>query len=154
MTVPDLGFRVRLIGSVTIELEGGVYSLEASSRSDQATPIRKHEVSSPYVEGTYTTAAVRDNVVENISVYVDGGTPDALYTSVRALRQQLARPSYKIEWDWWRNETGTSVYRETWTCFAAQVTVESTQPLMVARLALVRAQIPRLPEPTVAVVTA
>lgn len=131
---------------VTLALAAAPYDLAATTRAAAQVSHRKHEVDSPYVEGSFTTHSVRENIVEPIDVYVGGiGVLRRDYqTALDNLEAMLSQPAFTLEWRF----LGVGGTVETWTCFAANYTIESSQPLMMATLALVRAQVPRLPTKT------
>lgn len=122
----------------TMELNADPYRAEASSRSTQQTAWRKVMATNPYVEGSYPVSAVKDNIVEQLSVYVTGSTSADLRAKLEALKACLDQLSYSIAWS-----VGGDV--EYWKCFTAEYSMESSQPLQVARKALLKAQVPRLP---------
>lgn len=140
----DLQLAVRLIaGATTIELEQDPYSLHSDTRTNAQVSLRKHEASGPYVEGSITVSAVRENVTETVAIWVQEDTPLLLGQAVRALEALLIKSTFTLQWDW----VGSA--RENWTCFASSYVIESSQPLMVAKQALVRASVPRLPTATI-----
>lgn len=141
----DLDLAARIVANgVTLELEQAPYSLAATSRAAAQVSHRKHEVSSPYVEGSFATHAVRENIVEPVDVYIETTNRRLMRDALDALELALSFPNWTLQWDW----RGLNGVRETWTCFAASYTIETSQPLMVATMALVRAQVPRLPTKT------
>ena len=45
-----------------LELNSGLYRLHADSFADSSTSWRRDEVTNPFVEGSWTVNALRDNV--------------------------------------------------------------------------------------------
>lgn len=128
-------------GSNWIELEDpdGGYQLHAETFSNRQVSHKKVEVSSDWVEGTYTQRSLRNNVNENVSVWVQGSSTVEMMQRVRRLTDTFDQPSFKIYWQ-------VDGYREGWSCQAADYTIESSQPMLFARQVLVKANIPRLPK--------
>jgi hypothetical protein len=148
----DLALDVRLLSAgVTLLLEQAPYSLHPDSRSSAAATQRAHKVSSPYVEGEFTVHAVRDNIVEPLAVWIEAADRQAFQVAKKALEDAVSQPQFTVQWHWGRPPTN-GVLRETWKCFAAGYTLETSQPLMTARMGLFKIQVPRLPTIQTAVV--
>ena len=49
-----------------LELNGGHYQLTSAAFAERQVPVRRQEAKSPYVEGTYITNSLRDNVTEQL----------------------------------------------------------------------------------------
>lgn len=128
-----------------VELEDAVngYEIHKDTRSQQAVTWRKQEINSPYVEGTFTNEAVRENVVEPVAIYVRGESQFELMTRVKVITDALGQLNFDMEFT-----VGNA--KETWHCFASEYTVETQQEFVHGLLAVVRASVPRLP--TVAMV--
>lgn len=114
------------------------YELHKESFNNRAVTWRKQDVSSDWLEGTYTNHAVRGNVIEPVAVYVTAATPYALSVKMDALTDALGQIQYGLK-------VRFGDLEETWTCFPADYAVEAGQELRFATMALVRAQIPHLP---------
>lgn len=114
------------------------YRLEATSREETQVSFRKQEVSSPFVEGTYLINAVRENVVENIGVWVSGVSPAELDRRIEVLLEKAEKPRFTVVW-------GKQQVNETWTCQTASYTVRTQREYQHALVALVKMQVPRLP---------
>ena len=82
--------------------------------------------------------AIDGNVVETVAVYVRGASPFELEERIAAFVAGLHQLQYRF-----RLTIGNM--REEWTCQYSDFTVEADQPLRFATMALVRAQVPRLP---------
>lgn len=119
------------------DLEGG-YEVHKDTRATQSVTFRKQEISSPYVEGTFTNEAVRENVTEPLVIYVYGDSAFELDARVSAVTDALEQLQYEI-----KAQIGN--LEETWTCSTADYAVETSQEFIHATMALIRAQVPRLP---------
>lgn len=118
-----------------------VYRLEATTREERQVSFRKQEVTSPFVEGSYLITAVRENVVENVSLYVYGDSQVQMDQRLEAVLERLEVPRYRM---YWRSDG----VEERWDCQAASYTVRTQREFQYAKMALVKAQIPRLPRIT------
>lgn len=125
-------------GTINLQ-QPGVYKFERSTRDNRQVTKRKIDATNPFVEGTYTIAAVKENVVENVSIYVYATNQADLKTRVAALMDCLDQIKYTIVY-------GVDGNNETWTCFSADYAVQSQQEYQHAYLALVKANVPRLPK--------
>ena len=118
--------------------DGETYQLEASSFADRAVSWRKREVQSDYVEGTFVTNAVRENVVEALSVWVRADTYYELEKARERLEDALCQLTFRIAF----RTTDATRY---WDCTVADYTVATQREFMHSRLCLVKAQVPRHP---------
>jgi hypothetical protein len=121
-----------------LQLEGGPYSLHAETISEVAVTWRKKTVTNPHVEGSFTVHAERENVVVPVSVWVEAATRSALRVAQQAVEDAFSQLHYTITFD---VEGDT----QTWQCEAADYTVDTQQAFLMAKTALVRAKVPRLP---------
>jgi hypothetical protein len=125
-------------GWLSLENPAGGYEAHKDARGEQATAWRRQEISSSYVEGTYTNEAVKENVTEALAVYVYGPTPYDLYTRIKVLTDAFSQIRYQITM-----RTGNLL--ETWDCSAADYTIQTPQEMINATIAVVRATVPRRP---------
>ena len=121
-----------------LELNDGVYRLSAEAFGEAETTWRRVEASNPFVEGTWTVSAVRENITENLSVWVRGSFPELTSAAVQELLNALAQRNFGLE------VTFDGVTR-FYTCFVSDATVSTSGPMRVARMAQVVAQVPRHP---------
>ena len=121
-----------------LEVNGGKYRLSADAFNSSATTWRRREASNPFVEGTWTVSAVRENISEQLSVWVRGDTPEQTSACVQELLDALAQRNFGIEVAF---DSVTRFY----TCFVADAQVSMTGPMRVARMAQVTAEVPRHP---------
>lgn len=115
------------------------YSLHKDSFSQQQVTRRKQEIEGEWVEGSFTTRSVRNNVTETLAVWVEGATPWEARQRRERLLNALGQLSYQFKL---KDEDEL----QTWDCQPADYSLEAGQELRFARLVLVRAQVPRLPE--------
>lgn len=126
----------------TINLQTvGTYKLERSTRDNRQVTKRKIDATNPFVEGTYTVAAVKENVTENVSIYVYASSQAALRARIAAVTDCLDQIRYTLTY-------GVDGNIETWTCFSADYSIQSQQEFQHAYMALIRANVPRLPKVT------
>lgn len=117
---------------------GTQYRLGAESFSDRQTSFRRSEVSSPYVEGTFVINALRENVTETLDVIVEDREGLRLADAVSALTSALCQVRYTMQ---------VQVRRDvwTWSAYAADHSVQTKREFVHARLAQVKAEVPRDP---------
>ncbi len=134
--------------SCTISAPGGAitltsspYRLEAETRREQGVTKRKSEATNPFVEGTYVVSSVRENVAEQVSVYVKAADDSATYNAVKRLTDALDQIVFTMTF-------AHGGMTETWTCFSADYTIGTQHEFQHAGLAVVRATVPRLPTVT------
>lgn len=121
--------------------QGTQYRIAAGSFENQQTTFRRSEVTSPYVEGTFVVNALRENVTETLDVIVEDRPTLSLPDAVRALGAALCQVRYSVQ---------VQIRRDiaTWQAYAADHTVQTKREFVHARLAQVRAEIPRDPNVT------
>lgn len=117
------------------------YQLEAGTREEYGVTFRKQEVSSPFVEGTYLIQAVRENVTEQVNVWVRGRTHMEMDRRIQAVLERVERPRFVTDF-----RVGSVI--ERWNCQVASYTVRTQREYQHATMALLRMQIPRLPRIT------
>lgn len=125
-------------GWLLLEDPEGGYELHKDSFASRAVSHRKQEVSGEWIEGSYVTRSVRENVTEDVAIWVGGETFFDMDDRVQALVDGLEQLGYGA-----RKVVGDLT--ETWTCSVADYTIECSQEYMASTVCLVRAKIPRLP---------
>jgi hypothetical protein len=100
----------------------------------------RKQVSSPIVDGEFTTHRRRTNVTESLAVYVAGSDTADMFTNIRELVSALTQDRYTLQFN-----IGSAVIQ--WDCESAEYSVEVDTPHMVARYAKVTFSIPRKPLP-------
>lgn len=133
-------------GWLDLEDPDSGYEVHAESLGERSVTYRKTEASSPWVEGTFPISAVRDNVVESLSIYVRGDTTYEFKRRVQVLTDAIEQLSYLLLV---RIEDAS----EYWQCFPADYSIQTQHEYLHARLGVVRAQVPRLPAVTLAPAT-
>lgn len=127
-----------LLGWIELEDEAAGYELHADSFASKQVSLRKTEAEGDWVEGSYTTRAVKGNITEPLVVLVTGTSVYECQVLTKALTDALEQLQFSLE-----VTLGDS--KETWRCFASEYTIESSQPLMFADKVIVRASVPHLP---------
>lgn len=139
MSDPALAASIEgVLGWIDLEDEAGGYELHADSFASRQVQLRKVEAEGEWVEGSYTTRSVRGNIVEPLVVYVSGATIYECRMRTKALTDALEQLRFGFT-------LTVEDYKETWSCFASEYTIEANQPLMFARKVIVRASVPHLP---------
>lgn len=118
--------------------DGRRYVLEASSFGERSVSWRRSEATSTFVEGSYVTSAVRENITETLAVWVLGS--DRLEHTLA--RRRLTEALEQMTWRLMVRVEDVSTF---WTCFASDYTVSAARELTHARRALVTAKVARLP---------
>lgn len=107
--------------------------------SETTVGKRKTEATNPYLEGSHTVSALREEVVETVAIYVHGSDHFATALKVRvitdAFDQNEYRIIYSVEGEKW----------EVWWCGSANYRIDSSQELLHSRMAKVTFEVPRHP---------
>lgn len=119
--------------------DGALFDLEATTFDSQSVTWRKQEATSPWVEGSFVTSAVREDVTENLSVYVYGESRSEHMRMRKALTDALGQLTYRIL----VRVEETAVY---WDCEPADYSITTSREFLHATMCVVKAQIPRKPE--------
>ena len=125
-------------GWIELEDEDNGYALAADSFATAAVSHRKSEISSEWLEGTFVTRSVRENITETVAVYVTGDSPHQLRTRLSALTDGFDQLQYKMTVRFGNAE-------ETWSCWVSDYTTSTKVEMRFATMALVTATVPRLP---------
>ena len=128
-------------GWLELEDEANGYTLGADSFASSATTHRKTEINSEWMEGTFVSRAVRENVTETVAVYVSGDTPHQLAMRLEKLTDGFNQLSYAIV-------VRSADIADTWSCWVSDYTVATKTEMRHATIAMVTATIPRLPGTT------
>ena len=120
------------------------YELHGDALAQRAVTWRKQQVSSPYVEGTYTTAAVKENVTEALVVLVRGGDPLELADLIAAVTDGFDQMAFQVM-------LTINGMVEYWTCVEpAGYTIEMQREFRHAVIGVIRGEVVRLPPLTYA----
>ena len=119
--------------------DGKHYNLEASTLSEASVQWRRKEVQSPYLPGTWVVNAVKDNVLENLVVWVSGDDHYEMSQHLYRLTDALDQLYYAI---WWRVDTD----EYAWHCQVSDYQIVSDRDLRHASVCKVVAKVPRYPE--------
>lgn len=121
-----------------LSVNEGIYRLAASAFENEAVTWRRQDESNPFVEGTWTVNAVRENVTEKLDVWVRGANEAQTVAGIRALRDALSQLNFGVE-------LVIDGVRRYFQCYVADVTVQRTQVFRASNMALVSAEVPRHP---------
>lgn len=140
-----LAVRVETPGGNWLELEDEAngYSIHAESFAQRSYTKRNTTADGVWVNGSWAKRSTTQNVQEPLAVWVDGEGSHFLYrTRMQALKDCLDQLSFQVQVD-----VGDA--REVWFCTVPADYVEETSgPLMVATLGVLRATVNRLPDTT------
>lgn len=137
----DLAVSMRIqLGSEWIELQDPAYGYElhADTLASRSVQHKKVTVESNWLEGSYTHRPRRENVVETLAVYCTGLSHGEMQRNLDTLTMALDQANFLVDL---RMED----HREVWYCQTADYSIETSRELMVAKHAIVKAQVPRLP---------
>jgi len=121
-----------------LDLMSGPYRLSGDAFGEQAQAWRRQDVANPFVEGTWTVGALRENVVEQLNVWVRGETTADTHKAVRELLEALSQLNYGLEVQF-------DDVKYFYQCYVADVSVKASRELRFARMAQVSASVPRHP---------
>lgn len=129
-------------GSYWVSLSDSIrFYVSPEDFGDKAQTNRRITASSPFYEGTYLIHAVRDNVTENLTVGVLGVSQNQVTENLLLLEEMISQPSFRI-----RLTMGDHV--ETWSCQTADYVTQRGHIMMHNTRAMMKMQVPRLPEVT------
>lgn len=137
MDVLPVRCRITIAGG-WLELQDGPYRLSSTAFGEQATTLRRSEVSNPFVEGSWTVNAVRENVVEQLDVYVRSDTAAETHAATLRLQDALGQINFGLEVTF----DGVEYF---YRCYCADMTVRTPREFRFSRMAQVSAQVPRNP---------
>lgn len=123
-----------------LELNDGTdLVLAKETFSEASVGKRKTEAINPYLEGSHTVAALREEVVETVAIYVYGSDHFATALKVRVVTDAFDQEEYRII-------IGTEGTKwEVWWCGSANYRIDSSQELLHARMAKITLEVPRHP---------
>jgi hypothetical protein len=144
----SLALSVRLYVSSTSYLElndNSTYRIADGSFENQAITHRRKTAASPYVEGTYVVSSLRDNVTEQLNVYVMGASTYATRSALATLQSALEQPIFTLV-------RVVNNWQTVWTCYSSDYSMYSSKPLMMANMVRMDIQLQRSPSETNSVV--
>lgn len=118
------------------------YELHPDTAAEQETSWRKQEASNTFVEGSFTTSAVRENVIEALSIWVNGDTQDEVDQRKFELLRRFGQRKYTVT-------LVLAGVTQVWSCFPAAYGVQTRHEYLHAPTTLVNAKVPRLPKRTI-----
>lgn len=145
----DLNVSLRLYTTASNYLELNnktTYILADGSFETQSVQHRRKTATNPFIEGEHVVTALRDNVTEQVNVYVVGATQHAARSALLALQQALEQPTFKVV-------LTVDNWRTTWNCYASDYTVQASRPLLYAKRIQMMIQLLRDPNETYTLVS-
>lgn len=140
----NLSVRLYTGTSTYLELNNKTeYTVANGSFENQAVQHRRKTATSPFVEGEYVVSSLRNNVTEQLNVYVNGATQYASRLSLKSLQAALEQPSFTVV-------RTVDNWKTTWSCYASDYTMQASKPLIHAKMVLVQIQLLRDPVETIA----
>ena len=140
----DVTLSVKLYtgASTFIDLNTSPYRIADGSFAQQSVQHRRKTASSPFLEGEYVVSSLRQNVTEQLSVYVSGVSQYATQTAVVALQNGLEQTQFTVV-------KRLNNMQTTWSCYASDYTMQSNRALTNANLIQVQIQLIRDPIETI-----
>ena len=133
-------------GPLEVEDPANGYWLHKDSFASKSVTFRKLDLEGDYVEGADVLRAVRGNTTESLVIFVKGASHFEMATRVKILTDAFEQLQFGIT-----RIIGNA--QEVWSCRTSQYAIETEQAFQHATLAIVRAQVPRLPSVTLSEVT-
>ena len=125
-------------GWLDLEDEAGGYTVDATAFAERSVSHRKVESSSGWMEGTYVSRSVKENVNETVAVQVTGATASELKKRTNDLVAAFEQLSYQMI-------VSIDDDQEIWSCTVADYAITTSQAFMFSRMAIVKATVPHLP---------
>jgi hypothetical protein len=119
--------------------DGYRFYMSAEDFGDKAQVLRRVTASSPFYDGTYLVHSVRENVQESLVVGILGSSQNQVTENMLLLEELISQPSFRI-----RLTMGD--HAETWSCQSADYTIQRGHINMHNTRAMMRLQVPRLPQ--------
>jgi hypothetical protein len=135
----DIVLQVEMPGR-RVDLNSYPYQLTDDTLTDVAVQWRRQEIQSPFVAGSFLVNALQENSTVTVGVYVRGDSHSDLDANLDRLVEAFSQFSYRMYW-----AIGDWDYFEVWTCMPADYTVQTTREYRHARMAVMRAEVPRMP---------
>ena len=122
------------------------YELHSEAFATRSVQARTNDAENEWVRGSYRVRAVPGNKVEQLYVWVGGPTQYDFRTRLEAFTSALEQIQYELE------VTFGNAKERMFCMYSDNYTVETAQPMRHARIGLVRAAVPRLPDSIVTLV--
>ena len=114
------------------------YRVAEGSFEDESVTHRRAEASSPFLEGTYVTNALRENVQVPLNVYVMGQTAYEMRSRLARLKELLEQPQFQVEYT-------VDDARTIWNCYASDYSTSTPRAFLHSKMALLKANLLRDP---------
>jgi hypothetical protein len=114
------------------------FELHNSTLSQATHPFHSNDVTSPYVQGTYSTGVQQDDVVETVAVWAFAPTTYGVLSRRATLLAAFSQPTFAM---FWRIEDAAWM----WDCRFASLARTTQQEFLHARRELLTFSVPRKP---------
>lgn len=114
------------------------FEIASDSFSEQGVSHRKTDINNEWIEGTFTSRSVRENITEKVSVYLRADTPFLLAEKIKQVTDAFDQLSFGMV-------VRFADCQETWVCSTSEYTIGTKAEMRHATMALVSAIVPRLP---------
>ena len=125
--------------------DGTTYRINKSTFEESSVTLRRDEVTNAFVEGKFLVNALRENITEQVDIYVYGLTTPALKTSIDAVTALINQIQFNVR-------VTLDGSQRLWNCFASDYSVNVPSEFFLNRQALIKIQLQRLPTETVTTV--
>lgn len=122
----------------------GPYDFEKTSQETEQQTLRKVTANNRWVEGTFLISAVRDNVREPLSIWVEGDDHTEFDQAMEALKAAVLTKRWQLVVSVY--EDNVEKVRRTYSCQASEYTVTTTQEYRMAHMGLLKVDVDRLPQ--------
>jgi hypothetical protein len=139
----DIGLAVSiqtLTGWLDLQDPAGGYLVDAAAFGEHSVSHRKVEVSSGWMEGTFISRSVKDNISESLVIQVAGSDAVQLRARVMALTDAFEQITYQVV-------VAFGLDQQIWACTVADYQVSTSREFRHRNMAVVKATVPRLPSP-------
>ena len=114
------------------------FRVTGEGMGSQQITRRRQTVTSPFYDGEYETHSVRENVKEQVGIYVRAASQSQLTENILLLEDIFSQSVYNIR-------RTLDEAREVWVCQSADYTIDRTQVWTHNCMAVFTAEVPRLP---------
>lgn len=118
--------------------DGHKYSLTAESLVATQRTWRRQEVSSPFVDGTFTVNAVLENISLPVSLYVYGADHGDMVRNLEAVTAAFEQFDYILA-------IRRGEHAEVWRCQLSDSSIDTRREFQHARMAMVTFPVPCYP---------
>lgn len=114
------------------------FKIAAADFGSKSVQHRRREVSSAFYDGTFLIHSTKENVTEQVGIYVYGQSQNDVIENLAMLEELFTQFQYHLRFRVGDNE-------ETWYCMPADFSIERTHVYLHNNMALFKASVPRKP---------